>query len=296
MIVAWESTPTTACGTRGQAVRRRGGLHPRWRVGQATLSEHVDRLEWRAMGDGRITVFLADDNVIVREGVRALLALESDLDVVGTADDYDSLLAGAEAVAPQVLVTDIRMPPSFQQEGIDAAKELRKRHPGTGVVVLVAVRRPRLRHRPARRRRRRLRLPPQGPGRRGQPARPGRARGGDRWLGARPEDRRGAGAAGHRRRRPDRGRRAPAPRDRRGPADQGDRQRARHHRGRDRRLGRGAVPQAVGGREHGHRRRVEAAAHAPHRDRRPRGAGRAAEPAAPRRSGREGAQGGARHR
>src|SRR5256885_2389492 len=88
------------------------------------------------MEDGRITVFLADDNVIVREGVRALLALESDLDVVGTADDYDSLIAGAEAAAPQVLVTDIRMPPSFQHEGITAAKELRKRHPGTGVVVL----------------------------------------------------------------------------------------------------------------------------------------------------------------
>jgi len=88
------------------------------------------------MGEGRITVFLADDNVIVREGVRALLALEPDLDVVGTADDYDSLLAGAELAAPQVLVTDIRMPPSFQREGIDAAKELRKRHPGTGVVVL----------------------------------------------------------------------------------------------------------------------------------------------------------------
>ncbi|MEX1008516.1 MAG: adenylate/guanylate cyclase domain-containing protein [Acidimicrobiia bacterium] len=88
------------------------------------------------MGDGRITVFLADDNVIVREGVRALLGLEDDIEVVGTADDYDSLIAGAEAAAPQVLVTDIRMPPSFQQEGIDAAKELRKRHPGTGVVVL----------------------------------------------------------------------------------------------------------------------------------------------------------------
>src|SRR4030081_1437685 len=93
-------------------------------------------MEWRAMGEGRITVFLADDNVIVREGVRALLALEPDLDVVGTADDYDSLIAGAEAAAPQVLVTDIRMPPAFQREGIDAAKELRKRHPGTGVVVL----------------------------------------------------------------------------------------------------------------------------------------------------------------
>src|SRR5689334_19033532 len=83
-----------------------------------------------------ITVFLADDNVIVREGVRALLALEPDLTVVGTAADYDELLTGAEKAAPQVLVTDIRMPPSFQSEGIDAAKELRKRHPGTGVVVL----------------------------------------------------------------------------------------------------------------------------------------------------------------
>ena len=88
------------------------------------------------MEGGRITVFLADDNVIVREGVRALLALEPDLEIVGTADDYDSLIEGAEAAAPQVLVTDIRMPPSFQREGIDAAKELRKRHPGTGVVVL----------------------------------------------------------------------------------------------------------------------------------------------------------------
>ena len=83
-----------------------------------------------------ITVFLADDNVIVREGVRALLMLEDDLEIVGVAGDYDELIAGAEAAAPQVLVTDIRMPPNFQSEGIDAAKELRKRHPGTGVVVL----------------------------------------------------------------------------------------------------------------------------------------------------------------
>src|SRR3954452_10120085 len=87
------------------------------------------------MGD-RITVFLADDNVIVREGVRALLGIEPDLEIVGTAGDYDELIAGATAAGPQVLVTDIRMPPSFQREGIDAAKELRKRHPGTGVVVL----------------------------------------------------------------------------------------------------------------------------------------------------------------
>ena len=83
-----------------------------------------------------ITVFLADDNLIVREGVRALLSLEPGIEVVGTAADYDELLAAAEAAAPQVLVTDIRMPPTFQREGIEAAKELRKRHPGTGVVVL----------------------------------------------------------------------------------------------------------------------------------------------------------------
>ena len=88
------------------------------------------------MTGGRISVFLADDNLIVREGVRAMLALEPDIEVVGVACDHDELVAKAGAVAPQVLVTDIRMPPTFQREGIDAAKELRKRHPGTGVVVL----------------------------------------------------------------------------------------------------------------------------------------------------------------
>lgn len=87
-------------------------------------------------GRSAISVFLADDNLIVREGVRALLGLEPDLEVVGVADDFDSLVAGAEEQNPQVLVTDIRMPPSFQQEGIEAAKLIRKRHPGTGVVVL----------------------------------------------------------------------------------------------------------------------------------------------------------------
>jgi class 3 adenylate cyclase/CheY-like chemotaxis protein len=88
------------------------------------------------MPDERITVFLADDNLIVREGVRALLGLEADLEIVGVAADYDELIDGATSAHPQVLVTDIRMPPSFQREGIDAAKEVRKRHPGTGVVVL----------------------------------------------------------------------------------------------------------------------------------------------------------------
>ena len=88
------------------------------------------------MPEQRISVFLADDNLIVREGVRALLGLEDDLEVVGVAADYDELVRGAEEAGPQVVVTDIRMPPAFQTEGIDAAKEVRKRHPGTGVVIL----------------------------------------------------------------------------------------------------------------------------------------------------------------
>ena len=83
-----------------------------------------------------ISVFLADDNLIVREGVRALIALEDDFTVVGTAADYDELVTRASELAPQVVVTDIRMPPTFHQEGIQAAHEIRKRHPGTGIVIL----------------------------------------------------------------------------------------------------------------------------------------------------------------
>jgi adenylate cyclase len=83
-----------------------------------------------------ISVFLADDNLIVREGVRALIERSGDLRVVGLAADYDEVIAGCAETEPQVLVTDVRMPPSFSREGIDAAKEVRKRHPGTGVVVL----------------------------------------------------------------------------------------------------------------------------------------------------------------
>lgn len=83
-----------------------------------------------------ISVFLADDNVIVREGVRALLARANDITVVGVADDLDSLISGAVLHTPHVVVSDIRMPPNFQSEGIEGCKEIRKRLPGTGVVIL----------------------------------------------------------------------------------------------------------------------------------------------------------------
>ena len=61
---------------------------------------------------------------------------EPDLEIVGVADDYDELSPAPRRPSPTCVVTDIRMPPNFQREGIDAAKEIRKRHPGTGIVIL----------------------------------------------------------------------------------------------------------------------------------------------------------------
>ncbi len=85
-----------------------------------------------------IRVVLGEDNVLVREGVRALLESYDDLEVVGVAQDGPSLLAAAAEHVPDVVVTDIKMPPSFQLEGIDCAHAIRRDHPDTGVVVLSA--------------------------------------------------------------------------------------------------------------------------------------------------------------
>jgi class 3 adenylate cyclase/CheY-like chemotaxis protein len=85
-----------------------------------------------------ITVVLGEDNVLVREGVRALLDSYDDIQVVGVAQDAPSLLAAAAEHVPDVVVTDIKMPPSFQLEGIDCAHAIRREHPDTGVVVLSA--------------------------------------------------------------------------------------------------------------------------------------------------------------
>jgi class 3 adenylate cyclase/DNA-binding response OmpR family regulator len=85
-----------------------------------------------------LRVVLGEDNVLVREGVRALLDSYEDVEVVGVAADAPSLLAAADEHTPDVVVTDIKMPPNFQLEGIDSAHAIREKHPGTGVVVLSA--------------------------------------------------------------------------------------------------------------------------------------------------------------
>ena len=80
-------------------------------------------------------VIVADDETLLREGVVRLLE-EAAFDVVGTAPDGRSLLGLVETHQPDVVVTDIKMPPTHKQEGLDAAQEIRRRFPAVGVLVL----------------------------------------------------------------------------------------------------------------------------------------------------------------
>jgi DNA-binding NarL/FixJ family response regulator len=81
-------------------------------------------------------VVLAEDNLLVREGVRALLDAQVEIRVLATCAALEDLLAAVERHHPDVVVTDIRMPPDQTDEGIRAARKLRRDHPDIGVVVL----------------------------------------------------------------------------------------------------------------------------------------------------------------
>lgn len=83
-----------------------------------------------------VRVVLAEDNYLLREGMSRLFSTDGDIDLVAACEDYDSLLQACDQHHPDVVVTDIRMPPTGTDEGIRAANELRRRDPGTGVVVL----------------------------------------------------------------------------------------------------------------------------------------------------------------
>jgi len=83
-----------------------------------------------------LRVVFAEDNYLVREGTVALLSSVDDVEVVGTAEAYDELLAAVETQTPDAVLTDIRMPPTGTDEGIRAAKAIRAEHPDVGVVVL----------------------------------------------------------------------------------------------------------------------------------------------------------------
>ena len=83
-----------------------------------------------------IRVALAEDNVLLREGISRLVAANEDFELVGVASDLPQLLAVVAEQVPDVVVTDIRMPPTGTDEGIQAAAWIRQHHPGVGVVVL----------------------------------------------------------------------------------------------------------------------------------------------------------------
>ena len=83
-----------------------------------------------------IRLVLAEDSYIMREGISSLLELEDSLDLIATCETYDELIAAVDAHSPDVVITDIRMPPTQTDEGIRAANLLRDTSPDTGVVVL----------------------------------------------------------------------------------------------------------------------------------------------------------------
>jgi DNA-binding NarL/FixJ family response regulator len=83
-----------------------------------------------------IRVVFAEDNYLVREGTAALLASVGSVELVGTAESRDELLAAVAEHTPDAVLTDIRMPPTNTDEGITAARQIRESHPEIGVVVL----------------------------------------------------------------------------------------------------------------------------------------------------------------
>lgn len=83
-----------------------------------------------------LRVVIAEDSLLMREGISAVLALDDGLNVVASCASYDELTAAVDEHLPDVVITDIRMPPSQTDEGIRAANVIRDSHPEIGVVVL----------------------------------------------------------------------------------------------------------------------------------------------------------------
>jgi DNA-binding NarL/FixJ family response regulator len=81
-------------------------------------------------------VVVAEDNLLVREGLRAMLSDADGIDVVAVCERYEDLMAAVEQHVPDVVLTDIRMPPTGTDEGVRAAAAIRASRPGIGVVVL----------------------------------------------------------------------------------------------------------------------------------------------------------------
>ena len=106
---------------RDAEVRGRGCDRPLMRISLVAMS---------------LRIVVAEDSLLVREGIVRLLSTAPDIDVVASCGDYNQVIAAVEDQDPDVVVTDIKMPPTSTDEGIRLAGQLRGRHPNVGVVVL----------------------------------------------------------------------------------------------------------------------------------------------------------------
>ena len=108
---------------------------PDLRPGAVTFHAAVPPSESGDAGENRVRVVLAEDSVLLREGVARILE-EAGFVVIGQAGSADELLLKVRSYSPDVAVVDIRMPPTYADEGLKAAKEIRERYPDVGVLVL----------------------------------------------------------------------------------------------------------------------------------------------------------------
>ena len=107
---------------------RRGARRPAARA-EPTRARH-DR-----QGGAAVRVVIADDSLLVREGIASLLR-RAGFDVVAEADDGDQLVAAVDEHVPDAVVVDVRMPPTHTEEGLEAARAIRSRHPRVGILIL----------------------------------------------------------------------------------------------------------------------------------------------------------------
>ena len=134
-------------GPRGRAgQRRRAGRRGPAGSGLTGLKHRVEALDGELTIDSRagrdddqggaaVRVVIVEDNALLREGIVALLR-ERDVEVVAQAEDGDGLLRVIAGHKPDLAIVDVRLPPNFTDEGLRAAIEARRRHPGLAVLIL----------------------------------------------------------------------------------------------------------------------------------------------------------------
>jgi DNA-binding NarL/FixJ family response regulator len=103
---------------------------------RSTEASSVTEQEKDPSRNARLRVLIAEDQYLMREGTRRLLEEQRGLDVVGVASDYDGVLAQTRRLRPDVVLMDIKMPPTHSMEGIEAAHVIKGEYPDIGVIIL----------------------------------------------------------------------------------------------------------------------------------------------------------------